>query len=85
MRSHDDAMMTFTYRLLESPWPFENVVTVKLTKASADTTTIEWSSTFETESEDVDGTRARIETTFRDRFIARLRDSVERTIQEDEV
>jgi hypothetical protein len=79
----DDEMMTFTYRLLESPWPFENVVTVKLTKASPDTTTIEWFSTFETESEDVEGTRARIETAFRDRFIIRLRESVERHMQEN--
>jgi hypothetical protein len=79
----DDEMMSFTYRLLESPWPLENVVTVKLTKASPDTTTIEWFSTFETESEDVEGTRARIETAFRDRFIIRLRESVERHMQEN--
>ena len=81
--AHDDTMMTFTYRLLESPWPFENVVTVKLTATNADTTTIEWFSTFETESEDVEGTRARIESTFRNRFIARLRESVAKKIQGD--
>lgn len=76
--AHDDAAMTFTYRLLESPWPFENVVTVKLTASDSGQTTIEWLSEFETDSEDVDGIRTRIESVFRDRFIARLREAVAR-------
>jgi hypothetical protein len=74
--AHDEAAMTFTYRLLESPWPFTNVVTVKLTASAPGKTTVEWSSRFETDADHVEDIRAEIESAFRNRFISRLREAV---------
>lgn len=81
--AHDEAAMTFTSRLLASPWPLTNVVTVKLTATAPGKTTIEWSSSFETDAKDVEGIRAEIENAFRNSFIVRLRESVEGQKRED--
>lgn len=72
--AHDDNDMTFTYRLLESPWPMSNyVATVILTSAGPEETLIEWSSSYQAEPEQAEAVRNLIESTYRIGFIARLR------------
>jgi len=72
--AHDDDNMTFTYRLLESPWPMSNyVATVILTSAGTGETLIEWSSSYQAEPEQAEAVRNLIESTYRMGFIARLR------------
>ncbi|NQZ89415.1 MAG: SRPBCC family protein [Colwellia sp.] len=72
--AHDDDNMTFTYRLLESPWPMSNyVATVILTSAGPGKTLIEWSSNYQAEPEKAEAVRNLIESTYRIGFIARLR------------
>jgi hypothetical protein len=75
--AHDDAQMSFTYRLLESPWPMSDyVATVILTSTGPDKTCIEWSSSYLTMPEQAEAARNLIETTYRQGFIARLRKTV---------
>jgi carbon monoxide dehydrogenase subunit G len=77
--AHDDALMSFTYRLLESPWPMSDyVATVTLTRAGPDKTLIEWSSTFQAVPEQAEAARNLVENTYRKGFIARLRKTVAR-------
>ena len=76
--AHDDAAMTFAYRLIESPWPMTDyVATVKLVESETGKTVIEWSSAFETEGDGGEGVRSGVERLYRDGFIALLRKSVE--------
>ena len=82
--AHDEAVMTFTYRLLESPWPMTDyVATVKLTDSEPGKTEIEWSSAFETDRDEGERIRSGVERLYRDAFIAQLRESVERKIREN--
>ena len=75
--AHDDAQMSFTYRLLESPWPMSNyVATVILTSAGPGKTLIEWSSNYQASDEQAEAARNLIENTYRKGFIARLRKTV---------
>jgi hypothetical protein len=74
--AHDDQAYTFSYRLLESPWPFRNyVATVRLTSAGPHRCVIEWSSTFDTDVPE-GSMRTQVEQAYRDRFIAKLRDTL---------
>ena len=73
----DDANMTFTYRLLESPWPMSNYVAkVILTSEEPGKTLIEWSSSYQAEPEKAEAVRNLIENTYSKGFIARLRKTV---------
>jgi hypothetical protein len=73
----DDANMTFTYRLLESPWPMSNYVAkVILTSEEPGKTLIEWSSSYQAEPDKVEAVRNLIESTYKMGFIARLRKTV---------
>ena len=75
--AHDDANMSFTYRLLESPWPMSNyVATVILTPINPSKTLIEWSSIYEAEQDKAEAVRNLIESTYRKGFIARLRNTI---------
>ena len=75
--AHDETKMSFTYRLIESPWPMSNyVATVILTSISPSKTLIEWSSVYEAEQDKADAVRNLIESTYSKGFIARLRKTV---------
>lgn len=75
--AHDDIHMTFTYRLLESPWPMSNyVATVILTSGGPGKTLIEWSSNYQAEPDKAEAVRNLIESTYSMGFIARLRKTV---------
>ena len=76
--AHDERAMSFAYRLLASPWPFENyVATVKLSEREPGKTTIEWSSIFEVDNDNTQRVIRGLERTYRDVFIARLRAATE--------
>ena len=72
--AHDDAQMSFSYCLLESPWPMSDyIATVILTSAGPGKTLIEWSSSYQAEPEQAEAARNLIENTYRKGFITRLR------------
>jgi hypothetical protein len=75
--AHNDDQMSFSYRLLESPWPIADYVAiVVLTPEGPNKTLIEWSSVYQSTSESTEATEATrkfIENTYRKGFIARLR------------
>jgi hypothetical protein len=75
--AHNDGQMSFSYRLLESPWPISDYVAkVILTAESLNKTRIEWSSVYQSTLESTEATEATrnfIENTYRKSFIARLR------------
>ncbi len=76
--AHDEAAMTFAYRLIESPWSMTDyVATVKLTESENGKTAIEWSSAFDTEGDGGERVRSGVERLYRDGFIAQLRKSVD--------
>ena len=69
--------MSFTYRLLESPWPMSNyVATVILTSINPSEILIEWSSIYEAEQDKAEAVRNLIESNYSKGFIARLRKAV---------
>ena len=75
--AHDESNMTFTYRLLESPWPMSNyVATVILTSDGPGKTLIEWSSNYQTDADKAEEVQNLIESTYSMGFIARLRKTV---------
>ena len=72
--AYDDTQMSFSYRLLESPWSISDyVATVVLTSSGPDKTLIEWSSLYQAIPEEVESTLKFIESTYRNAFIACLR------------
>jgi len=78
--AHDDAQMSFQYRLLESPWPMSDyLATVRLTSASPNKTLIEWSCRYQAIPEQIEAARKLIESTYRYGFIAKLRKTAEKT------
>jgi len=75
--AHDESNMTFTYRLLESPWPMSDyVATVILTSSGPGKTLIEWSSNYQADQDKAEAVRNLIESTYSMGFIARLRKTV---------
>ncbi|MFB0979633.1 MAG: SRPBCC family protein [Alteromonadaceae bacterium] len=81
--AHDDDNMTFSYRLLESPWPISNYVAkVILTSGGPGKTLIEWSSSYQAEPEKAEDVRNLIESTYSKGFIARLRKTVLKSLSE---
>ena len=75
--THDESNMTFTYRLLESPWPMSDyVATVILTSSGPGKTLIEWSSNYQADQDKAEAVRNLIESTYSMGFIARLRKTV---------
>ena len=75
--AHDEEAQTFSYALIESPYPFSDyVAVVKLTPLGSDRCAIEWSSEFEPKPGLEDVLRKSIEDTYRARFIATLRDTL---------
>lgn len=78
--AHDDTQMSFSYRLLESPWPISNYVAiVKLTPAGTNKTIIQWSSVYQATPQEEDAARSLIETSYSKGFIARLRKTATQT------
>ena len=75
--AHDEAGHSFSYSLLESPWPLANyVATVRLTSLDPNRCAIEWSGSFDPTPAAPPGVRDLVEKTYRDGFIAHLKKSV---------
>ena len=75
--SHDEAQHSFSYSLLESPWPLANyVATVRLTALDPNRCAIEWSGSFDPTPAAPPGGRDLAETTYRGSLTARLKESV---------
>ena len=72
--AHDEAGRSFSYRLLESPVPFENyVAVVKLRERQAGGCLIEWSCDFECAPDQEEMLLSGVEATYRDGFIGSIR------------
>ena len=75
--AHDEEAKTFSYALIESPYPFSDyVAVVKLTPLGDTRCAIEWSSEFKADPGLEKVLRKSIERTYRKRFIATLRDTL---------
>jgi hypothetical protein len=76
LETYDTARRTFSYRIVESPFPFTAYVAmVRLGDLGGGRTSIEWSSTFEPRGLPAEQTTAVIEGTYR-MFIARLKETL---------
>ena len=76
LETYDATRRTFSYAILESPFPFSDyVATVRLDDLGGGRTAIEWSSTFEPRGLSAEQTTAVIEGTYQ-MFIARLKDTL---------
>lgn len=75
--AHDEAGHTFSYSLVESPWPLANyVATVCLTSLDPDRCAIEWSANFDPTPAAPPDVRDQVEKMYRGSFIANLKKSV---------
>jgi hypothetical protein len=75
--AHSDAEHSFSYRLLQSPWPVSDYQgCVRLTDNGPNSCVIVWSATFEAHGQDPQGLRKGVESTLRDSFIARIRQNL---------
>ncbi|MEJ6024293.1 SRPBCC family protein [Ramlibacter sp. PS4R-6] len=75
--AHDEAAHSFSYSLVESPWPLANyVATVRLASLGANRCAIEWSANFDPTPGAPPDIRELVEKTFRGNFIANLRKGV---------
>jgi hypothetical protein len=74
--SYDAAHKTFSYAMLDSPFPFTDyVATVRLRDLGNSRTSIEWSSTFEPRGVSTEEATAAIESIYR-MFVARLKETL---------
>ena len=74
---HDDAAHRFSYEILESPLPFTKyLAVVELTALSAERCQIEWSCEFEADPSSAAGLKQAVENTYREGFIAALRETL---------
>lgn len=72
--AHDEAGHSFSYSLVESPWPMANyVATVRLTSLDPGRCAIEWSANFDPTPAAPPDLCALVEKTFRGSFIANLK------------
>lgn len=72
--AHDENARRFSYRLLESPVPFQNyVAVVSLHEIDARRCVIEWSSQFETTQMTEERAVAMVGSAYRDVFVANIR------------
>lgn len=75
--AHDEAGHSFSYSLVESPWPLANyVATVRLTSLDRGRCAIEWSSNFDPMPAAPPDIRDQVEMMYRSRFIANLKKTV---------
>src|SRR5581483_5630679 len=76
LERYDAAAHTFSYSMLESPFPFTDyLATVKLTDRGGNRTGIDWSSTFEPRGMPAERTVEVIENLYR-LFISRLKETL---------
>jgi uncharacterized protein YndB with AHSA1/START domain len=76
LESHDPAAHTFTYAMLESPFPFTDyVATVRLRDLGGGRTSIDWSCTFEPRGVPAEEAARMIEDIYR-MFVARLKETL---------
>lgn len=75
--AHDEAGHSFSYSLVESPWPFASyVATVRLTALDPERCSIEWTASFDPTTAAPVDMRDLIEKTYRSGFIAHLKRSL---------
>jgi len=75
--AHDEAGHSFSYSLVESPWPLANyVATVRLTPLDPGRCAIEWSANFDPTPAAPPDVRDQVEMMYRDRFISNLKKSL---------
>jgi uncharacterized protein YndB with AHSA1/START domain len=76
LESYDPARHTFSYAMLESPFPFTDyVATVRLRDLGGSRTSIDWSSTFEPRGVQTEQAAQIIEGIYR-MFVARLKETL---------
>jgi activator of HSP90 ATPase len=75
---HDDAAQRFSYRLLESPWPFEDyLATVSLAATNDNACEITWACDMKAPEEMLPALKQEVELTYRKGFINALRKAAE--------